>query len=65
MSDAIIAYMQLTQQDDESTSKYLIRANILLKCMNHTSKPLQITGKDLNNLAVTMQVCGFDGRLVA
>ena len=48
MSDAMGAYMQLTQKDDKSTSQYLITAKVLLKHMNHT----QITGKGLNNLAL-------------
>ena len=30
MSDVMIAYIQLMQQDDESNSQYLIRAKVLL-----------------------------------
>ena len=52
MSDAMVAYMQLTLQDNESTSQYLIRAKVLLEHMNHTSKLLQISGKGLNKLAL-------------
>ena len=52
MSDVMVAYTQLMQQDDESTSQYLIRAKALVECMNHTSKLSQISGKGLNNLAV-------------
>ena len=52
MSDVMVAYTQLTQQDDESTSQYLIRAKVLLECMNHTSELLQMSGKELNNLAL-------------
>ena len=46
MSDAMVAYAQLTQQDDETTSQYLIRAKVLLKYMKHTSKLSKITDKD-------------------
>ena len=52
VSDTMLAYMQLTQHDDESTSQYLIRAKVLLECMNHTSKLAQISGKGLKNLAL-------------
>ena len=52
VSDTMVAYTQLTQQDDESTSQYLIRAKIFLEHMNHTSKLSQISGKGLNNLAL-------------
>ena len=52
VSDMMVAYTNLTQQDDESTSQYLIRAKILLECMNHTSKLSQISSKELNNLAL-------------
>ena len=38
VSDAMVAYTQSMQQDDESTSQYLIRAKVLLEHMNHTSK---------------------------
>ena len=46
----MVAYKQLTQQNDESTSQYLIRAKVLLKCINHTSKLSQISGTVLNSL---------------
>ena len=52
MSDMMVAYTNLRQQDDESTSQYLIRAKVLLECMNHTSRLSQISGKGLNNLAL-------------
>ena len=52
MSNSLVAYTDLKQQDDESTSQYLIRAKILLKYMNHTSKFCQISDKGLNNLAL-------------
>ena len=48
----MVAYTQLRQQDDESISQYLIRAKVLLECMNHTPKLSQISGKGLNNLAL-------------
>ena len=48
----MVAYTQLMQQDDESTSQFLIRVKVLLECMNHTSKLSQISGKGLNNLAL-------------
>ena len=51
VSDVMVAYTQLPPQDGESTSQYLIRAKVLLLCMNHTSKLLQISDKGLNNLA--------------
>ena len=46
MSDTMVPYNTLMQQDDESTLQYLIRANVLLECINHTSKLSQISGKD-------------------
>ena len=52
MSDTMVVYFQLTQQDDESTSQYLIRTKVLLEHMNHTSKLPLISGKGLNNLAL-------------
>ena len=42
MSDTMVAYTNLMQQDDESISQYLIRAKVLLECMNHSSKLSQI-----------------------
>ena len=45
ISDAMVAYTNLTQQDSKSTSQYLIRANVLLEHVNHTSKLSQISGK--------------------
>ena len=51
VSDAMVAYNNITQED-ESTSQYLIRAKVLLKHTNHTSKLSQISGKGLNNLAL-------------
>ena len=56
--DAMVAYTQLMQQDDESTSQYFIRAKVLLECMNHTSKLSQISGKGLNNLALIQGLRG-------
>ena len=38
ISYTIVAYTNLSQQDDGSTSQYLIRAKVLLKHMNDTSK---------------------------
>ena len=52
MSDTMVAYTNLTHQDDEYTLQYLIRAKVLLEHMNHTSKLSQISGKGLNNLSV-------------
>ena len=52
VSDPMVAYMQLTQQDNESTSQYLIRTKVLLECMNHASKISQISGRRLNSLAI-------------
>ena len=52
ISDVMVAYTNLTQQDDESTLQYLIRAKVILECMNHTSKLSQISGKRLNSLAL-------------
>ena len=47
-----IALLYITQQDDESTSQYLIWHNALLESMNHTSKLSQISGKRPTNLAL-------------
>ena len=55
VSDVMVAYTQLTQQDDKSTLQYLIRAKVLFEHMNHTSKLSQISGKALNNLALRTQ----------
>ena len=52
MSDAVVAYMQLTHQDYESTSQYLIRAKALLEHMNHTSELSLILGNGMNNLGL-------------
>ena len=52
MSNAMVSYSHLKQQDDESTSQYLIRTKVLLKCINHTSMLSQVSGKGLNNLAL-------------
>ena len=51
ISDAMVEYSHLTQ-DDESTSQYLIRAKLLLENINHTSKLSQISGKGFNTLAL-------------
>ena len=56
MSDVIVAYTNLTQQDDESTSQYLIRAKVLLEHMDHTSNLSQISSKGLNNLALVQEL---------
>ena len=48
----MVPYNHLTQQDDESTSQYLIRAKVLLKHINHKSKLSKISGKGWNNLAL-------------
>ena len=50
--DVMVTYSNLTKQDDESTSQYLIRAKVLLEHINHTSKLSQISGNGLNNLAL-------------
>ena len=55
MLNAMVACTQLMQQDDESPLQYLIRAKVLLECMNHTSKLSQISGKGLNNLALCLR----------
>ena len=55
-SDTMVACSHLTQQDDESISQYLIRAKVLLACINHTSKLSQISGKGLKNLSL---ICGL------
>ena len=52
VSNAMVACNNNTQEDDESTSHYLITVKVLLRCINHTSKLSQILGKGLNNLAV-------------
>ena len=52
VSDVMVAYTNLTQQDNKSTSQYLIRAKVSLECMNHTSKLSQISGKELNSLSL-------------
>ena len=52
VSDAMVAYNNITQQDKESTSQYLIRAKVWLEHINHTSKLSHISGKGLNNLAL-------------
>ena len=52
VSDVVVAYTNLMQQDDESTSQYLIRAKVLLEHMNHTSKLSQISGEGLDNLVL-------------
>ena len=52
VSDAMVVYNNITQQDDESTLQYLIRAKELLKHINHTFKLSQISCKGLNNLAL-------------
>ena len=44
MSDMMVAYSNLTQ-DDESTSQYLVRAKELLKCTKDISNLSQISGK--------------------
>ena len=46
VSDKMVAYTKLMQQDDESTSQYLIRAKVLLECMNNTSKYLIYQARD-------------------
>ena len=52
VSNAMVAYDNIMQQDDESTLQYILRAKVLLEHINHTSKLSQISGKGLNNLAL-------------
>ena len=56
VSDAMVSYTQLMQQDDESTLPYLTRAQVLLGFMNYTSKLSQISGKGLNNLTLIQRL---------
>ena len=56
MSDAMVAYNNLMQQDDESTSQYLIRAKVLSDHINHTSKLSHISSKRFNNLALIQRL---------
>ena len=51
VSDTIVAYNNLTQ-DNESMLQYLIRAQVFLECINHTSKLSQMSSKGLNNLSL-------------
>ena len=48
----MVAYNNITQQDDESTLHHLIRAKVLFEHINHTSKLSQISSRRLNNLAL-------------
>ena len=48
----MVAYNNLMQQDNESMSQYLIRAKVLLECINHTYKLSQISSRGLNNIAL-------------
>ena len=52
ISDAMVAYNNLTKQNDESTSQYLIRAKVLLEHINHISRLSQMSRKGLNHLAL-------------
>ena len=52
VSDAILACSNITEQDDESISQDLIRAELLLECINHDSELSQISSKGLNSLAL-------------
>ena len=51
-SDTVFAYTQITQQDDEPTGQYLIRAKVLLEHIHHTSKLSDNSGSGLNNLSL-------------
>ena len=55
-SDAMFAYTQITQQDDEPTPQYLISAKVLLEHIHHTSKLWDISASGLNNISV---ICGL------
>ena len=50
MSDAMFAYTQITQQDDEPMAQYLIRATVLLEYIHCTSKFSHISGSGLDTL---------------
>ena len=51
-SNAMFAYLQIAQQDDEPTVQYPVRADILLEHIHHTSKLSGISGAGLDNLSL-------------
>ena len=50
MSDALKAYANLMQGENETVTQYLARAKVLLECIHHTSKLCDITGSSYDNL---------------
>ena len=51
-SVAMFAYSKISQQDNESTVWYLVRAKVLLECIHCTSKLSDISGFGLDNLSL-------------
>ena len=50
--DAMFAYSKILQQDNESTSQYLVSAKVLLEHIHYMSKLSDISGFGLDNLSL-------------
>ena len=46
--DAMFTYSKISQQDNESTAQYLVRARVLLECIHHTFKLADISMDNLS-----------------
>ena len=53
-SDAMFTYSKISQQDDESTAWYQLRAKVLLECIHCSSKLSDTSGFGLDNLSLVL-----------
>ena len=50
--DAMLVYSKISQQEDKSTTRYLVRAKVLLEQIHRTSKLSEISGYGMDNLSL-------------
>ena len=50
--DAMLVYSKVSQQEYESTTRYLVRAKVLLEQIHRTSKLSEISGYGMDNLSL-------------
>ena len=50
------SYMKITEGEEESVAKYLVRAKTYLERINHTSKLSNMNGGGLNHLPLVQGV---------
>ena len=48
----MFTYLKISQQDNESTAQYLVRARVLIAYIHHMSKLADISGFGMDNISL-------------